>query len=107
MPPYAGPTRNRTNRGQQHQRPQAPQGSRDGGQRGGERAYDSKGPDGRSRGTARQLFDRYTQMGNDAAATGDAVLAQGHWQHAEHYLRLANGDSGSADGGDAAHGYGT
>ena len=102
MPPYTGPARNRNNRNPQQRGGQAPQAPR-----GGERPHDSKGPDGRNRGTPRQLFDRYTQMGDDASSAGDVVLAQGYWQHAEHYLRLANGDRGSADGGDDAHGYGT
>jgi hypothetical protein len=50
--------------------------------------FDSNGPDLRIRGTAQQLFEKYLQLGRDAASGGDRVLAEGYFQHAEHYFRI-------------------
>lgn len=52
--------------------------------------FDSNGPDGRLRGTAQQLFEKYLQHGRDATSAGDRVLAEGYFQHAEHYFRILN-----------------
>jgi hypothetical protein len=50
--------------------------------------FDSSGPEMRVRGTAQQLFDKYTQMARDAASSGDRVLGEAYYQHAEHYFRI-------------------
>lgn len=50
--------------------------------------FDSSGPDIRVRGTAQQLFEKYLQLGRDATSGGDRVLAEGYFQHAEHYFRI-------------------
>ncbi len=50
--------------------------------------FDSNGPDGRVRGTAQQLYEKYQQLGRDAASSGDRVLAEAYFQHAEHYFRI-------------------
>lgn len=50
--------------------------------------FDSNGPDLRVRGTAQQLFEKYLQLGRDATSSGDRVLAEGYFQHAEHYFRI-------------------
>ncbi len=50
--------------------------------------FDSNGPDVRVRGTAQQLFEKYLQMGRDATSSGDRVMAEGYFQHAEHYFRI-------------------
>src|ERR1700743_2467170 len=50
--------------------------------------FDSTGPEMRVRGTAQQLFDKYTQMARDAASSGDRVLGEAYYQHAEHYFRI-------------------
>jgi len=50
--------------------------------------FDSNGPDGRLRGTAQQLFEKYLQLGRDATSSGDRVMAESYFQHAEHYFRI-------------------
>ena len=50
--------------------------------------FDSSGPEMRVRGTAQQLYDKYTQLARDAAASADRVLGEAHYQHAEHYFRV-------------------
>jgi len=52
--------------------------------------FDSTGPDVRLRGTAQQLFEKYLQLGRDATGGGDRVMAEGYFQHAEHYFRILN-----------------
>src|ERR1700712_4227895 len=52
--------------------------------------FDSNGPDMRVRGTAQQLFEKYLQLGRDATSSGDRVMAEGYFQHAEHYFRILN-----------------
>ena len=52
--------------------------------------FDSSGPDVRVRGTAQQLFEKYLQLGRDASSSGDRVMAEGYFQHAEHYFRILN-----------------
>jgi hypothetical protein len=52
--------------------------------------FDSNGPDVRIRGTAQQLFEKYLQLGRDATGVGDRVMAEGYFQHAEHYFRILN-----------------
>ncbi len=52
--------------------------------------FDSSGPDLRIRGTAQQLFEKYLQLGRDATSSGDRVMAEGYFQHAEHYFRILN-----------------
>ncbi|WP_408735180.1 DUF4167 domain-containing protein [Muricoccus aerilatus] len=71
--------------------------------------FDSIGPDMRMRGTAQQLFEKYLQLGRDATGSGDRVMAEGYFQHAEHYFRILNamnqaqqqqgGNQGSQQGG--------
>lgn len=50
--------------------------------------FDSSGPEMRVRGTAQQLYDKYTQLARDAAGGGDRVLGEAYYQHAEHYFRI-------------------
>jgi hypothetical protein len=52
--------------------------------------FDSNGPDMRLRGTAQQLFEKYLQLGRDATGSGDRVMAESYFQHAEHYFRILN-----------------
>ncbi|HXB51753.1 MAG TPA: DUF4167 domain-containing protein [Rhizomicrobium sp.] len=37
-------------------------------------------------------YDHYCELAQ-AAGRDDAVTREGHWQHAEHYLRLMNGSA--------------
>lgn len=52
--------------------------------------FESNGPDGRVRGTAQQIVEKYTSMARDANVSGDRVLSLNYFQHAEHYQRLLN-----------------
>ena len=52
--------------------------------------FDSNGPDGRIRGTAQQVMERYLALARDASSQDDRVTAENCYQHAEHYLRLLN-----------------
>ena len=51
-------------------------------------SFESSGPDGKIRGTAQQVFDKYQALGRDAQSSGDRVAAEGFLQHAEHYFRI-------------------
>ncbi len=61
--------------------------------------FDSSGPDLRVRGTAQQLFERYLQLGRDASSSGDRVMAESYFQHAEHYFRILNAMAQAAQNG--------
>jgi hypothetical protein len=52
------------------------------------RVYESNGPDVKVRGTAQTVADKYLQLGRDAQVSGDIVMAESYFQHAEHYLRI-------------------
>ena len=54
----------------------------------GNRNYDSNGPDGKIRGTANQVYDKYVALATDAHTSGDHVSAENYFQHAEHYFRI-------------------
>lgn len=51
--------------------------------------YDSNGPQGRIRGNAKQVYEKYLQLAKDAISAGDRVLAESLYQHADHYGRIA------------------
>lgn len=53
-------------------------------------AFDSSGPSGRVRGNAQQIYEKYQALARDAQAANEHTLAEAHFQHAEHYLRLYN-----------------
>ena len=53
-------------------------------------SYDSSGPDGKVRGTANQVFEKYQGLARDAHTAGDRVSAENYSQHAEHYFRIIN-----------------
>ncbi|MBJ3778485.1 DUF4167 domain-containing protein [Acuticoccus mangrovi] len=52
------------------------------------RSYESNGPDVKIRGTALQVADKYAQLARDAQSSGDRVMAENYFQHAEHYYRI-------------------
>ena len=54
----------------------------------GNRSYDSNGPDGKIRGSATQVYDKYVSLGRDAQTSGDHVAAENYYQHGEHYYRI-------------------
>jgi hypothetical protein len=50
--------------------------------------FESNGPDGKIRGTAQQVLERYLALGRDASSAGDPIAAESYYQHAEHYFRM-------------------
>ena len=52
--------------------------------------FDSNGPDVRIRGNAHQVYEKYLNLARDASASGDRVLAESYFQHADHYYRIVS-----------------
>ena len=50
--------------------------------------FDSNGPEGRLRGNAQQLFEKYTSLAYDANAAGERISAEAFTQYADHYYRI-------------------
>ncbi len=74
--------------------------NRGGGKRQGRsNNFDSNGPEGRVRGTAQQVFEKYQTLARDAQSSGDRIASENFYQHAEHYYRILNadGDNGRQD----------
>jgi uncharacterized protein DUF4167 len=59
-------------------------------QRAPNQNLDSNGPNGKIRGSAQQIFERYVGLAREAAIGGDPVAAENLYQHAEHYFRVNN-----------------
>jgi hypothetical protein len=53
-------------------------------------SFDSNGPEGRVRGNAHQVYEKYIGMAREAMSAGDRVAAETYYQHAEHYFRIIN-----------------
>ena len=68
--------------------------------------FDSSGPDIRIRGTAQQLSEKYLQLGRDATSSGDRVMAEAYFQHAEHYFRILNAMNQAVQQGQPQNGQG-
>ena len=62
--------------------------------------FESSGPDGKVRGTAQQVYDKYLALARDALTSGDRVAAETYSQHADHYYRIlqANLEEGGQPG---------
>ncbi len=69
---------NRRGRGRGGRKPQNPLA----------RNFESNGPDVKIRGTAAHVAEKYTSLARDALASGDLVMAESYFQHAEHYNRI-------------------
>lgn len=52
------------------------------------KSFESNGPDGKIRGTALSIAEKYIQASRDATASGDRIKAENLLQHAEHYNRI-------------------
>jgi hypothetical protein len=52
--------------------------------------FESSGPDGRIRGNAHQVYEKYVGLALDALSSGDRVAAENYYQYAEHYYRVLN-----------------
>jgi hypothetical protein len=59
-----------------------------GGGQSGTRTFDSNGPEGRVRGNARQVYEKYLSLARDASSAGDRIAAEAYYQYAEHYFRI-------------------
>ena len=53
----------------------------------GNRSLESNGPEVKIRGTAAQIYEKYSQYARDAQSGGDRVKYENYLQHAEHYFR--------------------
>ena len=83
------------NKGQSSKRPR---GHRGNGRRpnGGRNAnFESSGPQGKIRGTAYQVIEKYQALGRDSLTFGDRVAAENFFQHAEHYYRVMAANGGT------------
>ena len=49
---------------------------------------DSSGPSVKVRGSVRQVYDKYLLLARDAKSSGDNILSESYFQHAEHYARI-------------------
>lgn len=58
------------------------------GQNPNARSFESTGPDVKIRGTATHITEKYLTLARDAQSSGDPVLAENYFQHAEHYHRI-------------------
>ncbi|MDP6473474.1 MAG: DUF4167 domain-containing protein [Alphaproteobacteria bacterium] len=86
----------------QGQSPKRPRGHRGNGRRpsGGRNAnFESSGPQGKIRGTAYQVIEKYQALGRDALTFGDRVAAENYFQHAEHYYRVMAANGGAEQRG--------
>jgi hypothetical protein len=54
------------------------------------RPYGSNRAEGRVRGNAYQLLEKYLALAREAQAAGDRIAAENYSQHAEHYFRVSN-----------------
>ena len=52
------------------------------------KSFESNGPDGKIRGTALSIAEKYMQASRDASASGDRIKSENLMQHAEHYNRI-------------------
>lgn len=68
--------------------------------------FESSGPEVKIRGSAQQVQEKYLNLARDAFSAGDRIAAEGYYQHAEHYYRLANPHTGSNTNANANAGQG-
>lgn len=59
----------------------------------------SDGNGTRVRGNAGQIMERYLALARDASSSGDRVMAENYFQHADHYYRLMNASQGGTSRG--------
>ena len=49
---------------------------------------ESNGPSIKVRGSSKQIYEKYISLARDAQSSGDNVLQESYFQHAEHYARI-------------------
>ena len=52
------------------------------------RNFESNGPNVKIRGTASHIAEKYLALARDALSSGDIIVAESYFQHAEHYNRI-------------------
>ncbi|MGF1620769.1 MAG: DUF4167 domain-containing protein [Rhodomicrobiaceae bacterium] len=77
------------------------------------RSFESNGPDVKIRGTAAQIAEKYMTLARDASSSGDTIMSENYFQHAEHYNRIImaaqqaqtvqNAQPAAHNGSDASH----
>ena len=74
------------------------------------RNFESNGPDVKIRGNANHIAEKYSTLARDALSSGDRVMAENYFQHAEHYNRIVAAAQAQnpprQEGGHAANGRG-
>ncbi len=55
-------------------------------------SLESNGPEGKVRGSAQQILEKYLSLARDATSAGEHIAAEGLYQYAEHYHRVLNVD---------------
>ena len=50
--------------------------------------FESNGPEGKVRGNATQVYEKYLSLAREAVSSGNRVMAETFFQHAEHYYRV-------------------
>lgn len=76
----------------QHRKPSQHHHHHHGG--GRNQTFDSNGPGVRLRGTAHQIYEKYLTLGRDSAASGDRIMSENYFQHADHYYRIILANQG-------------
>ncbi len=66
--------------------------------------FDSSGPEGRIRGNAHQVYEKYIGLARDAVSMEDRIAAETYYQYAEHYYRIVNARTDSKPNGDGQSG---
>ena len=66
--------------------------------------FDSSGPEGRIRGNAHQVYEKYIGLARDATSAGDRIAAETYYQYAEHYYRIVNVRTDPKPNGDGQSG---
>jgi hypothetical protein len=67
-------------------------------------SFDSNGPEGRIRGNAHQVYEKYLALARDALSSGDRISAETHYQRAEHYFRILNASTDPRPNGEGQPG---
>lgn len=74
------------------------------------RNFESNGPDVKIRGNANHIAEKYSTLARDALSSGDRVMAENYFQHAEHYNRIVAAAQAQnpprQEGGQAVNGRG-
>ena len=55
--------------------------------------FESNGPEIKIRGSAQQVLEKYMTLAQDAFSRGDRIIAEGYFQHAEHYYRIVHAEA--------------